>query len=50
MVFTVVVESQIQYWLFMSMVHSRYINNKINKLHERSLRIVDEDYESTCDQ
>ena len=30
-------------WMF----HSRYLNNKINKIHERALRIAYKDYESS---
>ena len=33
-------------WMF----HIRYTNKKINKLHNRALRIVLDDYESTFDQ
>ena len=32
------------------MFHSRYTNNKINRLHERALRIVYNDYESSFEQ
>ena len=32
------------------MFHSRYTNNKINRLHESALRTVYNDYESTFDQ
>ena len=32
------------------MFHSRRINNKINRLHERALRIVCDDHVSTFDQ
>ena len=32
------------------MFHSRHTNNKINRLHERALRIVYNDYESTFEQ
>ena len=28
------------------MFHSRHLNNKINRIHERALRIVYKDYES----
>ena len=31
------------------MFHSRYLNNKINKIHERALRIVYKDYDSSFD-
>ena len=29
------------------MFHSRHLNNKINKIHERALRIAYKDYESS---
>ena len=32
------------------MFHSRFTNNKINRLHERALRAVYDDYISTFDQ
>ena len=37
------IESQFSYCPLISMVHSRGVNNKINHLHERSLRIVYKD-------
>ena len=37
------VEPQIKYCLIVWMCHSRHINNKINKLHERALRVVYDD-------
>ena len=33
-------------WMF----HSRTINNKINRLHERALRLVYSDYNSNFDE
>ena len=41
------VESQFNYCLLIRMLHSRTLNNKINRLHERALRIVYSDCESS---
>ena len=41
------VESQFNYCPLIWMLHSRTLNNKINRLHERALRIVYSDYESS---
>ena len=41
------VESQFNYWSLIWMLHSRTLNNKINRLHERALRIVYSDYKSS---
>ena len=41
------VESQFNYYLLIWMFHSRRLNNKINNVHERALRIVYSDYNST---
>ena len=41
------VESQFNYCPLIWMFHSRTINNKINRLHERALRIVYSDFKST---
>ena len=38
--------SQFQYCPLVWMFHSRHLNNKINRIHERALRIVYKDYES----
>ena len=38
--FKVSIESQFKYCPFVWMFHGRQINDKINKLHERGLRIV----------
>ena len=35
------IESQFNYCLVIWMFHSRTVNNKINRLHERALRIAD---------
>ena len=43
-------ESQFKYCPIAWMFHSRRTNNKINKLYERTLRIVYEDDLSTFDQ
>ena len=41
------VESQFNYCLLIWMLHSRPLNNKTNRLHERALRIVYSDYKSS---
>ena len=41
------VESQFNYCPFIWMLHSRTLNNKINYLYERDLRIVFSDYNSS---
>ena len=41
--------SQFQYFQLAWMFHSRYLNNKINKIHERALRIAYKDYDSSFD-
>ena len=41
------VESRFSYWPLIWMFHSRTINNKINRLHERTLRIVYSDFKSS---
>ena len=38
--------SQFQYCPLAWMSHSRHLNNRINKIHERALRIAYKDYES----
>ena len=40
-------ESQFKFCLLMWMFYSRKTNDRINKLHERALRLVHSDYEST---
>ena len=48
-IFKASVESQFKYpliWMF----HNWYINNKINRLHERALWIVNNDYEPSLEQ
>ena len=42
-------ESQFKYYPIAWMFHSRRTNNKINRLHERALRIVYDDDVSTFD-
>ena len=37
-------ESQFNYFPIIWMLHSRTLNNKINPLHERALRVVNFDY------
>ena len=44
------IESQFAYCPLIWMFHSREINNKINKLHERALRLVYSDHISTFDE
>ena len=41
------IEAQFNYCPLIWMFHSRSLNNKINKLHERALRIVYKDYNSS---
>ena len=41
------IESQSNYCPLIWMFHSRTINNKINRLHERALRIVYSDFKSS---
>ena len=41
------VESQFNYYPLIWMFHSRRLNNKINNVHEKALRIVYSDYKST---
>ena len=48
--FIAFVESQFKYCPIVWMFHSRRTNNKINRLHERALRIVYDDDVSTFDQ
>ena len=44
MVMKAFIESQFSYCPLIWMFHSRTLNNKINRLHERALRIVYSDY------
>ena len=48
--FKAFVESQFKYCPIVWMFHSRRTNKKINRLHERALRIVYDDNVSTFDQ
>ena len=41
------IESQFNYWSLIWMFHSRTINNKINRIHERALRMVYSDFKSS---
>ena len=41
------IDAQFNYCPLIWMFHSRILNNKINKLHERALRIVYKDYDSS---
>ena len=47
MVMKAFLESQFNYYLLIWMFHSRTSNNKINRLHERALRIVYSEYKSS---
>ena len=47
MVMKTFIESQFNYHPIIWMFHSRTLNNKINRLHERALRIVYSDYKSS---
>ena len=44
------IESQFSYCPLVWMFHDRKVNNKINRLHERTLRIVYYDYTSTFEE
>ena len=44
------IESQFAYCPLIWMFHSRELNNKITKLHERALRLVYSDHISTFDE
>ena len=48
--FEAFVESQFKYFRIVWMFHSQRTNNKINRLHERALRIVYDDEVSTFEQ
>ena len=50
MLFKAFIESQFNYCSLIWMLHSRTMNNKINHLHERSLRIVYSDQSSTFEE
>ena len=43
------IESQLSYCPLIWMFHLRTLNSKINRLHEKALRIVYEDYKSKFD-
>ena len=44
------IESQFNYCPLIWMVHSRMLNNRINKLHESALRLVYKDSQLTFEQ
>ena len=44
------IESQVNYCPLIWMSHSRTLNNKINRLHEKTLRIVYSDFKANFDQ
>ena len=41
------IETQFNYCILIWMLHSRTLNNKINHIHERELRTVYSDYNSS---
>ena len=44
------IESQFSYWPLIWMFHSRTLNNRINRLHERGLRLVYKDTQLTFEE
>ena len=44
------IESQFNYCHLIRMFHSRTMNNKINRIHERVLMTVYSDYKSSCNE
>ena len=44
------IESQFNYCPLIWMLHSRTLNNKINRIHERALRTVYSDYNSSFNE
>ena len=44
------IESQFSFCPLIWMFHSRILNDKINRLHEKALRIVHRDYKSKVDE
>ena len=44
------IESQFNYCPLIWMLHSRTLNNKINRIHERALRTVYSDYNSSSNE
>ena len=50
MIMKAFITSQFSYCPLVWMFHSRKSNNRINRLHERSLRIVYNDYNSTFEE
>ena len=50
LIMNVVIFSQFGYCPLVWMFHSRKLNNRINNIHERALRIVYRDYGSTFQQ
>ena len=50
MLFKSFVESQFSYCPLVWMFHGRIANGKINRVHERALRLVYKDYTSTFDE
>ena len=48
-IFNTFFESQFKHYSLIWMFHNRYANNYINRLYERALKIVYNDYESSSD-
>ena len=46
-IFKAFVKSQLKYCPLIWMFHNWYMNNKINRLHERALKIVYDNYETS---
>ena len=44
------IESQFKYCPLIWMFHSRIMNNKINRIHERALRLIYSDHLSSFDE
>ena len=44
------IKSEFSYAPFVWMIHSRKQNHHINRIHERDLRVVDKDYNSSFDE
>ena len=44
------IESQFSYYFLIRMFHSRTMNNKVSRIHERDLRLVYSDYSFSFDE
>ena len=49
-IFKAFAESQFKYCPLVWMFHNQHVNNKFNRLHERALQIVYNDYELSFEQ